>query len=671
MGKGSDFRNAGVASETSGQGRRPLSASFNTAGWSSIHLKITGYWGYPWVGMFLWLTIWMAALTFAVPSGQAADSGEQARLEHEVTEAAAAFVAFCRSPDVYRYDNLRPMIERALAPMGSILRAPPVPVEHLSPGSPRYRTIVGQMMYLYYIWISRKQRLDEYCAAKDAGKVPPVAALAEPKNDPYEVTFIDEVSKMERELDHARASYGRACGWAWPYVNLRPMCHKPGFEAATILNPFLPVPTIRLSEASPDYQTTVTALNYWEPKISMTHARFVDLRNDQWSVSAANAEMEAAGPKFKRVDEKTPPEDDRLAKMFKIYLQIKPAIRQWRKDQHELEALAEPWYFVKSTVLTLQAQAQAIQRQITSVQCSDSRDTGGEMNKHLQIQALQTQLTALMPQLNRAQSELNSIEIRICQLHQEQTRLASQSDASTPAWCRCCDPFNRLGPVAHHQSLLLFDQWIAEEPRLWQSYFARGIARLHLGLRTLAMEDFKRVENKLRLYGADPSQLAIIMAIRAYTLGKQNETDDAAKLFSEARKQCPQSWMVALVRGWNNLENKNYSTAKSDFQFALRQSKDTEAAPHEAIALLLAACPNDRIRDGAKAVDHAAKACKLTKQNDWVCLDTLGAAYAEAGDFNSAAKSADKALKLAPADRQELIRDRIEFYKDKVPYRLK
>ena len=89
------------------------------------------------------------------------------------------------------------------------------------------------------------------------------------------------------------------------------------------------------------------------------------------------------------------------------------------------------------------------------------------------------------------------------------------------------------------------------------------------------------------------------------------------------------------------------------------------------MALLLAACPTDRFRNGDKAVEHAAKACELTKEEDWICLDTRAAAHAEAGDFDSAIESANKALRLAPADSQKVICERIEFYRDKVPYRLK
>jgi tetratricopeptide (TPR) repeat protein len=335
--------------------------------------------------------------------------------------------------------------------------------------------------------------------------------------------------------------------------------------------------------------------------------------------------------------------------------------------------LAEPWYIAKCAVVTLQAQIQAIQQSIISLRyCfSNSKDPNAGIQKQIQIQELQTQLASLLPQLNKAQLDLNKIENRIQQLQQDQTRLSSQTDASTATWSRLCDLFNKLGPVSHHQSILFYDQWIAEEPRLWQPYLARGVARLNVGSRTLAMEDFKRVESKLRLYGSHPSQVAIIMAIRAYSLSKQGEAGDATRLFSEAKKQDRQNWTVALVRGWSNLESKRYSSAKSDFQMALSLSNNSQAEPLEAMALLLAACPDDKIRNGEKAVKHAAKACELTNQKDWVCLDTLGAAYAEAGDFDAAVKSAQKATKLAPEDRQELIRERIEFYGNKVPYRWK
>ena len=45
-----------------------------------------------------------------------------------------------------------------------------------------------------------------------------------------------------------------------------------------------------------------------------------------------------------------------------------------------------------------------------------------------------------------------------------------------------------------------------------------------------------------------------------------------------------------------------------------------------------------RYRDGKKAVASATRACELTDWTDARLLDVLAAAYAEAGDFESAVK---------------------------------
>jgi tetratricopeptide (TPR) repeat protein len=97
-----------------------------------------------------------------------------------------------------------------------------------------------------------------------------------------------------------------------------------------------------------------------------------------------------------------------------------------------------------------------------------------------------------------------------------------------------------------------------------------------------------------------------------------------------------------------------------------------QAEPHEAMALLLAACPDDHFRNSNKAVEYATKAaCDLTNGKDWICFNTLGAAQAESGDFDAAIKWANKALASAPEESQEPIRQRIALYQEKKPYRLK
>jgi len=84
------------------------------------------------------------------------------------------------------------------------------------------------------------------------------------------------------------------------------------------------------------------------------------------------------------------------------------------------------------------------------------------------------------------------------------------------------------------------------------------------------------------------------------------------------------------------------------------------------IAWILATNENDVIRNGEQAIQLAEKANQLSNNNQAIVLDTLAAAYAEAGRFERAVKTAEKAFRLAKLNkRNDLmndIRERIELY---------
>jgi len=65
------------------------------------------------------------------------------------------------------------------------------------------------------------------------------------------------------------------------------------------------------------------------------------------------------------------------------------------------------------------------------------------------------------------------------------------------------------------------------------------------------------------------------------------------------------------------------------------------------IAWKLATSPNPAERDGAQAVSMAESACEKTEYHVTIFLGTLAAAYAEAGRFDEAVATAQKACKLA------------------------
>jgi tetratricopeptide (TPR) repeat protein len=93
---------------------------------------------------------------------------------------------------------------------------------------------------------------------------------------------------------------------------------------------------------------------------------------------------------------------------------------------------------------------------------------------------------------------------------------------------------------------------------------------------------------------------------------------------------------------------------------------------HLGLAWLLATCPEASLRNGQKAVELAQQAERLGGGESPQILDTLAAAYAEAGRFGEAVETAKRALDLSVAQNNkplaEAIQARLKLYETNVPY---
>ena len=91
------------------------------------------------------------------------------------------------------------------------------------------------------------------------------------------------------------------------------------------------------------------------------------------------------------------------------------------------------------------------------------------------------------------------------------------------------------------------------------------------------------------------------------------------------------------------------------------------------LAFLLATHPDARIRDGARAIQFARRACELTHYDMPVVVSTLAVACAEAGRFDDAIATAQKACALAAAaGNQDLLRkdqQLLALFRAHQPYR--
>ena len=87
-------------------------------------------------------------------------------------------------------------------------------------------------------------------------------------------------------------------------------------------------------------------------------------------------------------------------------------------------------------------------------------------------------------------------------------------------------------------------------------------------------------------------------------------------------------------------------------------------------AWIRATCPDAKYRDGKQAVASATRACELTEWKDAITLDTLAAAYAEAGDFDAAVKWQTKANAMFPEGKDKSEGEaRLKLYQARKPYR--
>jgi cytochrome c-type biogenesis protein CcmH/NrfG len=92
-------------------------------------------------------------------------------------------------------------------------------------------------------------------------------------------------------------------------------------------------------------------------------------------------------------------------------------------------------------------------------------------------------------------------------------------------------------------------------------------------------------------------------------------------------------------------------------------------------AIILAASPDDRVRDPARALSRAKQAVALTRESDPASLDALAMAQAEAGDLDAAIQTTAHAMTLAKeqgaaASVVAPMETRIARYRSGQPWRL-
>jgi tetratricopeptide (TPR) repeat protein len=140
--------------------------------------------------------------------------------------------------------------------------------------------------------------------------------------------------------------------------------------------------------------------------------------------------------------------------------------------------------------------------------------------------------------------------------------------------------------------------------------------------------------------------------------------------FKQALEFNPDALWVRFDRGQLFAEMGLYQPAIEDLHMAATSSPKT-AVYANALAWLLATCPDAKIHDGKEAVRFALKAVRIDRNAQY--LDTLAAAQARKGDFKQAVETQQAALELIRKDKaaQETLKEftsRLSLYTAGKPY---
>jgi tetratricopeptide (TPR) repeat protein len=200
-------------------------------------------------------------------------------------------------------------------------------------------------------------------------------------------------------------------------------------------------------------------------------------------------------------------------------------------------------------------------------------------------------------------------------------------------------------------------------PRDPHAYYARSEAYVKLSKYEQAAQD---VSESIRL---EP-HFALAFYSRGLIRLKQRNIEQAIDDFTQALRLGWDPVEVYIARAEAFCHARDYQKAKNDLTDAAAKAPANWTVSHQ-LAWLLAACPDQALRDGDKALALAKKACEASGWKAALPLYSLAAALAEKGDYNGAVKWHKKAMEIGFANRghERWAQDVLAVYESGKPLR--
>jgi tetratricopeptide (TPR) repeat protein len=208
------------------------------------------------------------------------------------------------------------------------------------------------------------------------------------------------------------------------------------------------------------------------------------------------------------------------------------------------------------------------------------------------------------------------------------------------------------------------DEALKLRPNHLPSLRARALLLAGDGKFESAITDLEEVKKALP---RDPGVLLQLAALQA--LGKHLQ--QAIDTYSSVLEVDAKNVLALQGRADTLLRIGKQQEAIADYETVLKEDPKNSHALNN-LAWLLATSPQDKLRDGKRAIELATEGCKVTDYKAAHLLSTLAAGYAETGDFKTAIEWSQKAVAAAPDEEMKanLVKE-LESYQASKPWREK
>jgi tetratricopeptide (TPR) repeat protein len=191
-----------------------------------------------------------------------------------------------------------------------------------------------------------------------------------------------------------------------------------------------------------------------------------------------------------------------------------------------------------------------------------------------------------------------------------------------------------------------------------------------------AAKDFKTLSAQFADGTPQKEELLKKLAVAYW---QADQIKQAFKTLDQVIRMNSSSWDAFRLRGEIYLGTGEHMEATVAYEKALRLMPETATPAQQSnllnnYAWILCTSPEEKVRDGARALELGKKACELTDFSEAHLVSTLAAAYAETGDFEKAIEYAKKAVELGEKEESEQIeqlREEVKSYEEKKPWREK